>query len=352
MLMRILKKILFTLLMLASVAAAFAQHEPSAEPPSLVKWISFKEAFELNKKQPKPFIIDIYTDWCGWCKQMMKTTYSNPDLAMYINTWFYPVKFDAETHDTIEYLGTKYFNPAKGPRSTHQLTTKLLGNQLMYPSTIFANYNVNFILNSQGYLDQKKIEPILIYTLENIFRTTSYEDFGKHFEKAFYDTTKPKIPLKWYTFKEALDLNKKQPRKIIVDIYTPWCNGCRVMNKTTFSDSMNVEYINKNFYLVDFNAELKDSIKFNGATYVNDGSNHTPFHQLAMVLVKNNMALPTTVFIDENLNTIDMVPQYLSPKAAEPILRFYGSNAYKTEKWDAYSKNYNTKKVPEVKSKK
>src|SRR5688500_3442600 len=133
-------------------------------PPEtgLVKWISFKQAFELNKKQPKPFLIDIYTDWCGWCKHMIKTTYSSPDLASYINSYYYPVKFNAETKDTVEFLGVKYANPGQG-KSTHQLAVKLLGQNISYPSTIFMNNNFQFSLLSAGYLDVKKIEPILVY---------------------------------------------------------------------------------------------------------------------------------------------------------------------------------------------
>lgn len=344
--MRFLRNYILCLIVSLNSVLLSAQHTVSEEPPSLVKWLTFKEAFELNKKQPKPFIIDVYTGWCGWCKHMMKTTYSTPDIANYINAWFYPVKFDAESKDTIEYLGTKYFNPGTTAKSTHQLAVKLLGGQLMYPSTIFANYSVNFVLNSQGYLDTKKLEPILVYTLENIFRTAPYEEFKKHFEKAFYDTTKAKTELKWYSLNEALRLNKKQPRKLLIDIYTNWCNGCRVMNKTTFSDSLNVDYLNKNFYLVDLNAESKDTITFNGTVYMNNGSNGTPFHQLAMALVKNNLALPSLVVMDESLQGLDLVAQYVSPATLDPVLRFYGSNAYKTEKWDDYSKKYKEKKSP------
>src|ERR1700756_3443668 len=85
-----------------------AQQNHDATPDTnhgLVKWLTFKEAQEEMKKQPKPLLIDIYTDWCGWCKHMVKTTYSDPNLAGYINTYFYPVQFNAETHDTIEYNG-------------------------------------------------------------------------------------------------------------------------------------------------------------------------------------------------------------------------------------------------------
>ncbi len=56
--------------------------------------------YEASKKQPKPIIMDIYSNWCGWCMRMMATTNADPNLSTYINQFFYPVKFDAEGKDT------------------------------------------------------------------------------------------------------------------------------------------------------------------------------------------------------------------------------------------------------------
>jgi len=336
---------LFLILASFSLQAQTQVHEPMKEENSLVKWISFNEALELNKKQPKPFLVDIYTDWCGWCKQMMRTTYSDPNLSAYINTWFYPVKFNAEGRDTIEYLGKKYMNPGKEPRSTHQLVLKFLGERISYPSTIFIGNNFLFQLNTSGYLDNRQIEPVLVYTVENIFRTTAYEEFKTHFQKAFYDTTKTKtLPVKWYSLPEAQKLNKKEPRKFLIDIYTSWCNGCQVMNKTTFSDTLVKDYISKHFYLVDLNAETKDSLNYGGKNYTNTGGNGTPFHDLVLELTHRNLSLPTLLVMDENLKTIDTLPFYLSPESLEPIAWFYGDNAYKTTKWDEYLKKFGEKK--------
>jgi len=326
--------------------------QPTVEEQGLVKWISFNEAIELNKKQQKPFLVDIYTDWCGWCKQMMRTTYTDPNLAGYINTWFYPVKFNAEGHDTIEYQGVKYVNPGKEPRSTHQLAIKFLGNKLSYPSTIFISNNFQFQLNTSGYLDNRQIEPILVYTVENIYRTTAYEEFKTHFQKAFYDTTKSKEPpVKMYSLAEAEKLNKKAPRKILLDIYTTWCNGCQVMNKTTFSDPLIKDYLSKHYYLVDLNAETKDSLVFKGKTYYNKGNNGTPFNDLVMELSHRNLSLPTLLVLDESEAIIDTLPFYISPETLEPVLQFYGENAYKTEKWADYVKKFSDKKMEKASQK-
>ena len=75
-------------LYLAIIFVFISKFSFSQSEEGLVKWRTITEAQELNKKQPKPFLVDIYTDWCGWCKHMMKTTYSNAGIANYINSNF------------------------------------------------------------------------------------------------------------------------------------------------------------------------------------------------------------------------------------------------------------------------
>jgi hypothetical protein len=58
-------------------------------------------------------------------------------------------------------------------------------------------------------------------------------------------------------------------------------------------------FVNKNFYLVDFNGETNDTILFNGTPYLNNHPHGMPFHTLAVNLTGGNLALPTTVFMDE-----------------------------------------------------
>ena len=76
-----------------------------------IHWISFDEAIKLNSGYPKKkILIDVYTDWCGWCKKMDAVTFSNPVIASYINEHYWAVKLNAEGYDTIIYNGVTYTN--------------------------------------------------------------------------------------------------------------------------------------------------------------------------------------------------------------------------------------------------
>jgi thioredoxin-related protein len=309
----------------------------------LVNWLTFKEAQEKNKSVQKPILIDVYTDWCGWCKHMMKTTYSNQVLAQYINMYFYPVKFDAEGKDTITYNGQTYYPTSPNPKTPHQLALKFLGSNLSYPSTIFVGSNYEFSLLTQGYLDDKKIEPLLVFMVENVFRTTTYEDFSERFNKTFYDTVFAKKPVKTYSVKEALTLHKKKPKKLLVNVYTGFCNSCKVMNKTTFVDTSIASYIDKNFYLVNFDAETADTIEFNKEKFSKQLVNGYPMNTFAFKITNGHLALPSLAILDEQLNTIDVLNMYQHPKNLKPALIYYGANHYKTKKWPDFYNDYLTK---------
>ena len=70
--------------------------------------------------------------------------------------------------------------------------------------------------------------------------------------------------INWLSMEEALAMNEKKPRKMLVDVYTNWCGPCKRMNSTTFVHPFIVDYVNDNYYAVKFNAEGIDTIQFKG----------------------------------------------------------------------------------------
>jgi thioredoxin-related protein len=108
------------------------------------------------------------------------------------------------------------------------------------------------------------------------------------------------------------------------------------MNKTTFCDSAVAEFINKNFYLVELNAESLDTLKLGDKIFPPSSNPGFPFHSLAFELTKKNFILPSTVFMDEKLSIIESVPFYQHPKGISPILKYFGENYYLKFKWDDF----------------
>ena len=114
---------------------AFSQKK-SAKEEVAIKWVTFEQAVEMNKKNPKKIFVDVYTPWCHWCKVMEEKTYTNKKIAKYMNDNFYCVKFDAEGTDTVHFDGHTFSNkpPVNGHNNTHALALSLLDGKLSFPS--------------------------------------------------------------------------------------------------------------------------------------------------------------------------------------------------------------------------
>lgn len=143
--------------------------------------------------------------------------------------------------------------------------------------------------------------------------------------------------LTWITFEEAVALQAKEPRKILVDVYTDWCGWCKKMDKYTYTDTSVINNLKTKYYLVKFNAEQKEEVKFKDKVFKFKPEYKS--HELAVSLLNGQMSYPSTVFLDEDMNMLTMVPGYLTPKEMNPILVYFGENIYKVKNWKEYSDN-------------
>ncbi|HHM21710.1 MAG TPA: DUF255 domain-containing protein [Bacteroidetes bacterium] len=162
-----MKKILFiiSLFTIAGLALACSTQdakvvEDSAKPTLTatkvhsgpIRWMTWNEAIKANEKEKKKIFIDFYTNWCGWCKKMDNTTFANSEVAAYINENFYPVKFNAEQKQDIEFQGTVFkFRPGGRRGGVHMLAAELLNGRLGYPSYVYLTPEYERILISPGY---------------------------------------------------------------------------------------------------------------------------------------------------------------------------------------------------------
>jgi len=146
---------------------------------SKVNWMTVSELNEAYSKQAKPIIIDVYTSWCGWCRVMDKETYSNEEVATYINENFYAVKFNAETRDTIELAGKKFgYNPAY---KANDLAVYLLSGRMGYPTTILLSSIDGQPAPLSGFLKPSELEPPLKFFGEGAYKNKDFPEYMKEF---------------------------------------------------------------------------------------------------------------------------------------------------------------------------
>ncbi len=160
-----------------------------------IQWISIEEAQARTKKAPKPLFIDVYTIWCGPCKMLDRNTFSDPQLADYVNKHFYAVKFNAESGDPVNWNGTKLenpdFDPARtgGRNGTHHLTHMIanVNGRIAYPTVVYIDSDLNVLAPVQGYMTPEQMEPILGYFGEGHYKKMDYQTymgtFNSHWTK-------------------------------------------------------------------------------------------------------------------------------------------------------------------------
>ncbi len=146
--------------------------------------------------------------------------------------------------------------------------------------------------------------------------------------------------VEWMSFEEAIERSKTEKRKIFVDVYTDWCGWCKVMDKKTFSEPAIAMYLNEKYYAVKFDAEQTEDVEFRDHTFKFISQGKRGYHELAAALLQNKLSYPTVVFLDEEFNLIQPLPGYREPKEFHPILQFFGSDQYKSMKWDKFQEIY------------
>ncbi|MDA3865947.1 MAG: thioredoxin family protein [Salinivirgaceae bacterium] len=148
-----------------------------------INWLSFEEAEAKNKVEPRKMIVDLYTDWCKWCKVMDENTFAHPVIAEYINENFYAVKFNAESTDPVKFAGHTFENTQEGRRSAHDIAIALTQGKLSYPTYVFIDEKSQIIHVQPGYIEPKKFEPMIAYINKEMYaKGTEFQKFVNSFD--------------------------------------------------------------------------------------------------------------------------------------------------------------------------
>ena len=146
-----------------------------------IQWMSIEKAYELSQteKNPKKIFVDVYTDWCGWCKRMDKATFEKPEVAAYMNAHYYNVKLDAEQREDINILNNTFTFVPQGNRGHHQLAAALLNGRMSYPTVVFLNSSFEMLSPVPGYQEPKAFMKVATFFGSDAYRTTKWEEYSK-----------------------------------------------------------------------------------------------------------------------------------------------------------------------------
>ncbi len=118
-----------------------------------IQWHSVEDLAELQKDKSKKIMIDVYTDWCKWCKVMDQKTFGDPAMIPFLQENYHMVKFNAEHKTPIQFNGQTFDYKEGGRRGYNELANKLLGGKLSFPSVVVLNENLNIISVQKGFKD-------------------------------------------------------------------------------------------------------------------------------------------------------------------------------------------------------
>ncbi len=140
-----------------------------------INWMTIEEAYAKQKITPKKMLIDVYTDWCGWCKVMDRETFTNAEVIKYVNQNYYAVKLDAESKKDIK-IGPKVYKYDANNRS-NEAAIALLQGKMSYPSIVYLDESFSMIQPVPGYMKAKDFHQIITFFGGNYHKKEQFENY-------------------------------------------------------------------------------------------------------------------------------------------------------------------------------
>ncbi len=172
----------FALIAIPAAFMSFKKPEPQPKEgdKTHINWLTMDELQMKMKANPKRVYIDFYTDWCGWCKRMDATTFSNPDVVKYMNENFYCVHFDAERKDKFRFMGQEWYYDAD--KKSNTLAYQLMNGKLAFPTSCFMEPLYQNPQPIPNYFTVEQFECIAKFFATNAYKSTPWAEWQKNFK--------------------------------------------------------------------------------------------------------------------------------------------------------------------------
>jgi len=157
----------FLLPILLSGLLSVQLHAQSAPVPDNIEWTGVDQALKRAADEEKLVLINVYADWCPYCRRMHREVYPDERVEKPVSDYFIPVVINTESEDPVTYLGNKF-------------TESEFAVALQYssvPTTFFMNSNGEVIGQQPGYLPAELFSKLLEYVGSGAYESISFEEF-------------------------------------------------------------------------------------------------------------------------------------------------------------------------------
>ena len=149
--------------------AAGAGPRTRARDAGELQWVGWNEGLRAAAATHRPVLVDVYTDWCGWCRRMDKDVYGRDDVRAYLSRRFVTVRLDAEASTPATYDDRPYTESSLAARF------RVTG----YPTTVFLKADGEHMVNVPGYIPADRFLLLLQYVGDgHLERGVSFDDFA------------------------------------------------------------------------------------------------------------------------------------------------------------------------------
>ncbi|TMQ67669.1 MAG: DUF255 domain-containing protein [Candidatus Eisenbacteria bacterium] len=142
--------------------------QPAHSEDTPLAWRDWDSGFKEARRQKRIVLVDVYTDWCGWCRRMDRDVYSRPEVREYLQRTFVTVKLDAEADKLGLY---------QGKAATWRALAAQFGVN-GYPTTVFLRPEGEYITRVPGYVPAERFLDVLRYIGDgHMDRGVSFQEY-------------------------------------------------------------------------------------------------------------------------------------------------------------------------------